>query len=282
MRLLCAPFVGVEALDAGLLRKHHLRSLYVAIFPGVYLPRGVDPTFRQRAEAAWLWSQRRGVLSGLTASRLHGSPWIDDSLPIELVCCRGRSPAGIRCSRDSLAPGEQELRASLPVTTAARTAVDLGRRGNIGEAVARLDALGNATGITSAQIAAVADAHPGMRGVRGLRRALTMYDAGAQSPKETWLRLLVIRAGFPPPQTQIAVVAGASRYYLDMGWKSRMIALEYDGDHHRTDRLQFARDIVRLEKLAASGWTVIRVAAGTPPTEVVQRLRRVWDAASVR
>lgn len=187
MRLLCAPFVGVEALDAGLLRKHHLRSLYVAIFPGVYLPRGVHPTFRQRAEAAWLWSQRRGVLSGLTASRLHGSQWIDDSLPIELICCRGRSAAGIRCSRDSLAPGEQELRASLPVTTAARTAVELGRRGNLGEAVARLDALGNATGITSAQIAAVADAHPGMRGVRGLRRALAMYDAGAQSPKETWL-----------------------------------------------------------------------------------------------
>ncbi len=30
-------------------------------------------------------------------------------------------------------------------------------------------------------------------------------DAGAQSPKETWLRLLLIDAGFPRPQTQIPV-----------------------------------------------------------------------------
>lgn len=53
------PFLGVEALDAGLVRKHQLRSKYVAIFPGVYVPSGVTPTFRQRAVAASLWSQRQ-------------------------------------------------------------------------------------------------------------------------------------------------------------------------------------------------------------------------------
>ena len=68
------------------------------------------------------------------------------------------------------------------------------------------------------------------------------------------------------------------QYFLDMGWPDLKIALEYDGDHHRTDPAQFARDIVRLEELAALGWLVIRVAAGTPRAEVLARLYRAWPS----
>ena len=64
------PFLGAEALDAGLVRKHQLRSQYTAMFPGIYLPRGAVPSFAQRVQAAWLWTQRQGVIVGLTAARL--------------------------------------------------------------------------------------------------------------------------------------------------------------------------------------------------------------------
>ena len=89
--------------------------------------------------------------------------------------------------------------------------------------------------------------------------------------------MLVMRAGFPRPRTQIPV----ARYYLDMGWEDIKLALEYDGDHHRTDRAQFARDITRLEELADLGWTIVRVAADTPPHAVIVRLRRAWDSSSL-
>ena len=93
---------------------------------------------------------------------------------------------------------------------------------------------------------------------------------------------MVVGAGFPRPRTQIPVVVGGRRkYYLDMGWESLLVALEYDGDHHRTDRIQFARDITRLEELADLGWTVIRVAAGTARAEILDRLNRAW-ASKVR
>jgi hypothetical protein len=36
------------------------------------------------------------------------------------------------------------------------------------------------------------------------RAALNLIDCGAQSPKETWLRLLLVRADLPMPQTQVA------------------------------------------------------------------------------
>ena len=94
------PFRGVEALAGGLARKHDLRSKYLALFPGVYITREAIPTFRQRAEAAWLWSQRRGVLAGLTAARLHGAKWVDATAPIELISPNGRPPC-----RDTHLPG---------------------------------------------------------------------------------------------------------------------------------------------------------------------------------
>ncbi len=72
--------------------------------------------------------------------------------------------------------------------------------------------------------------------------------------------------------------SGTKTYYLDMGWEDVMIAVEYDGDHHRRSPRQFATDIKRLEDLAALGWIVVRVAAGTPRDELVARLRRAWAA----
>lgn len=70
------------------------------------------------------------------------------------------------------------------------------------------------------------------------------------------------------------------KYYLDMGWEDVKVAVEYDGDQHRTDRVQFAKDVVRLEELADLGWIVVRVVAGTSSAEVVRRVRRAWDAHS--
>ena len=275
-----APFIGAEALNMGLVRKHELRSRFRTLYPGVYFARTETPGFRQRAEGAWLWSRRGGVLSGLTAARLHGAKWIDDTLPIELNWSNGRPPPGIRVSKDRLVGSELGLWAGLPVTSVQRTAFDIGRRGRLGEAVARLDALGNAVGFTAAAVNELAEAHPGTRGVCRLREALALHDPGSQSPRETWLRLLIVGVGLPRPQTQIPVVVnGRPKYYLDMGWEDLKIAVEYDGDHHRTDRAQFARDITRLEELADLGWTVIRVAAGTPPREILDRVHRAWRNA---
>ena len=278
-----SPFLGSEAVTAGAVPKHALRTRFRRLYPDVYLPRAVSPDFRQRAEGAWLWSHRGGVLAGLTAARLHGAAWIDDTAPIEVACSNGRPPPGIRVFTGLLRADERDIRASLPVTSLVRTAFDIGRRGRLADAVARLDALGNAAPFSAAAVADLARAHPGDRGVRLLRAALALYDPGAQSPQESRLRLLVIGAGFPPPSTQIPVrVNGRTKYYLDLGWEDRKVAAEYDGDQHRADRSQFTRDITRLEELADLGWTVIRVAAGMRPGETIGRIRRAWDAPRLR
>ena len=61
--------------------------------------------------------------------------------------------------------------------------------------------------------------------------------------------------------------------YLDMGWEDALVAVEYDGEHHRTVRSQYSYDIRRLEMLQRRGWTVIRVTAADRAEEVVRRVR---------
>lgn len=267
------PFIGSEAVKAGSLRKHQLRSQFRTVFPDVYVRRDQRLTLRDRAVAAWLWSHRQGVLAGLTAAAWHGSKWVDEDLPIELVWSNARPPRGIRTYDYSLLSGEAQVVAGLPTTTPNRTAFDIGRRRPMGMAIARLDALTRATGTKVDEVLAIADRHRGARGVRRLETALDLVDPGSESPKETWLRLLLVRAGLPRPTTQIPVLAGAQRYYLDMGWEELMVAAEYDGEQHRLDRWQYAWDIRRSEALARLGWIVIRVTAPDRPPDIVRRVR---------
>jgi very-short-patch-repair endonuclease len=144
-----------------------------------------------------------------------------------------------------------------------------------------LDALMRATGTKTNEVLQIADRHRGARGLRQLTKALELVDPGSQSPKETWLRLSLIRAGLPRPKTQIPVLAagGAQVYYLDMGWEDLMVAVEYDGEQHRLDRWQYTKDIRRSEALERVGWIVIRVTASDRPADIIARVR---DALAFR
>jgi very-short-patch-repair endonuclease len=86
---------------------------------------------------------------------------------------------------------------------------------------------------------------------------------------------LLIRAGLPRPQTQIAVCDefGDLVVYLDMGWEEVKVAVEYDGEQHRSDRRQYTWDIRRSEMLERLGWIVIRVVAGDRQSDVIRRVR---------
>ncbi|BBY24817.1 hypothetical protein MSTO_50220 [Mycobacterium stomatepiae] len=140
-------------------------------------------------------------------------------------------------------------------------------------AVTHLDALSAATGVAASDATASIGRYPGARGVRKCTLALSLMDGGAQSPKESWLRLVLIDAGLPRPVTQLKVSDGRLVAYLDMGWDKPKVALEYDGDHHRSDRRQYVKDIRRAEMVERAGWQVIRVINEDRPTVIVERTR---------
>ncbi|WAJ47547.1 hypothetical protein OK015_04945 [Mycobacterium sp. Aquia_216] len=278
------PFIGSVALARGALTRHQLQTNHRALFPNVYLSNDVEISLERRIIAAWLWSKRRGVVAGAAAAALHGAQWIPDGVPVELIHANSRTPPGVLARRDGLQDNEVQLVDGMSVTTPERTAFDIGRRGAVHSAVARLDTLARATGFKIDDVLQIVACHSRSPGVRRLRAALELVDGGAQSPRESYLRLLLVDAGLPRPQTQIPVlgVDGIPVAYLDLGWPDRLVAVEYDGDQHRTDRRQYVKDIRRLEMLEQMGWVVVRVVAEDRPAAILRRVRAALAASSVR
>ena len=71
-------FIGTEAFAAGAVSKYDLRARYRRVLPNVYTAKRAHLSVHDRAVAAWLWSRREGVISGVAASALHGAKWVDD------------------------------------------------------------------------------------------------------------------------------------------------------------------------------------------------------------
>lgn len=280
------PFVGTEALAAGVVTRHDLAARHDAIYRNVYIPRGQQVTPAQRAHAAWLWSRRQATIVSVSAATVHGTKWIDSRLPAELNQRSQHRTRGIVLHNDTLSGDDVMTVRGLPVTTPARTALDLGRRYGRTLAVIRVDALLQASSLALADLDALIDCHRGKRGIVQLREVARLADAGAESPQETRTRLVLTDAGLRPRRTQIDVF---NRYdhvgRIDMGWPEWKVGVEYDGQQHWTDPAIRARDIDRQAELEALGWRIVRVSADMlryRPYTIVERTRAALDAAGAR
>jgi hypothetical protein len=278
------PFIGSEALAACAVNRYELATQYDAVFRNVYVPKGHVVTPVDKAMAAWLWSERRATAAGLSAAALHGALWIDAKLPAEINQPHRHKTNGILLHSDRLADDEACVAKGVPATTPARTAYDLGRRRGLTTAVIRLDALMQATDLKPADVELLADRHRGARGIVQLREAITLSDAGAESPQETRTRLVLTHAGLRPKRTQIEVFDRFGEFVgrIDMGWDDWLVGVEYDGIQHWTDPAVRTRDIDKQAEYEALGWRIIRVSADMlryRPNTIVARTRAALRAA---
>ncbi len=101
------------------------------------------------------------------------------------------------------------------------------------------------------------------RGRAELLRAFARVRVGSASPLETDYRLAAEDAGLPEPALDVEVRDRAGRLIgiSDAAYVSQRVIVEIEGDHHRTDRDQWDRDIAKYAALAAEGWEVIRLTA---------------------
>ena len=165
------PFIGSEALAQGMtwgvLQRGHTR-----VFRNIYVPAGMNLNAEIRAESAWLWSARRGVVGGFGAAALHGSKWVDPGQAIDLYHQNRHRPAGLCPRADRLERADVCVVRGVSVTTPERTALDLACWYPTVKAVAAIDALARATGLKIADVGILADRVRGRRGIRGARRVI--------------------------------------------------------------------------------------------------------------
>ena len=201
------------------------------MYRNVYVSKQATLTALTRARAAWLWCGGDATLTGLSAAAVLGTKWLDVSEPAELCRVNRHAPSGIIVHSYDLGAREIHTVNGIRITTPERTAFDIARSLPPNGSIPILDALANATNFKIPDVVALADAKPGSRGIRRLPSVLKLVDGGAESPQESRVRLLLISAGLPPPETQIEFTdeLGIVRIRVDMGWRDWRVAVEYDG-----------------------------------------------------
>jgi Protein of unknown function (DUF559) len=277
------PFLGRQAVRRGEISVWQLQRDYRPIYRNVYLSKQAALTALSRARAAWLWSGGDATLTGLSAAAVLGTKWLGAGEPAELCRPNRHVPSGIIVHSYDLGAREIHTVSGIRITTPERTAFDIGRSAPPNRSIPILDALGNATNFKASDVVALADAKPGSRGIRRLRSVLKLVDGGAESPQESRVRLLLVGAGLPPPETQIEFTDefGIARIRVDMGWRKWRVAVEYDGVQHWSDRYQRSWDIDRIAMLEAMGWVVVRISAEmlSRPEVIIERVRGKLRAA---
>ncbi|MFI2838708.1 hypothetical protein [Mycolicibacterium sp. PDY-3] len=268
------PFVGADAVASGELTPFALRRRYRPIYRGIYAPAEHEVSLRDRIVGIGL-AAPDAVIAGVAASALYGSKWVDADEPIEVVMGGRRTQQGLIVRNDTLQPDEIATISGIRVTTPARTAFDLARYLPRDRAVARLDALQRARPFSVEQVVTIAARHPRARGSTQLRTTLPFIDGGAESPKETWLRLLFIDAGLPRPTTQFVVYDEEGRYVrrIDMCWKEFKVGAEYDGQQHLTSRHDYVNDVKIGRVLRRLDWRILHVIKEDRPVEIISEAR---------
>jgi hypothetical protein len=122
------------------------------------------------------------------------------------------------------------------------------------------------------------------RGARLARRASGLVRPRVDSATETRLRLLLVLAGLPEPETGLDVFDrhGAWIARPDLSYPKYRIAIEYDGRHHAEPDRQWAKDIGRREHYDRAGWRVIVVTAKHLYRKPGPTIMRILDALHER
>ena len=130
---------------------------------------------------------------------------------------------------------------------------------------------------TLSAMANVIDKTHKMKGLARARAALPRCRTRTDSNQESRLRLLLEDAELAVPTVNHLVYDGETFIAMvDLSYPDLKIAIEYDGDVHRTKQLTWSKDIDRRESLRAHGWIVLVVEAGQfrdYPERIVARVR---------
>ncbi|WP_203871183.1 DUF559 domain-containing protein, partial [Plantactinospora endophytica] len=260
-------FRGSQVVARGLLTKHELRSsAWRPLFRDIYADAELTVAHHTRCAVVGRFLLPEGAaIAGRSAAALYGATThADEDGMVEVAVPSGTRfgpMAGLRVHTATLAPDDIRLNAGVPVTSPVRTCWDLARWVELVETVALVDQLLARRVVAVSELRDYALGRAGDRGWRLTLRAADLADPGSESPQESRLRVRLVLAGLPRPETQY-VVHDRGRFVarVDLAWPDAKVAVEYDGLWHNHPE-QFHRDRRRLNRLLDSGWLVLHVTA---------------------
>ncbi|MFJ4209694.1 DUF559 domain-containing protein [Paenarthrobacter sp. NPDC089675] len=300
-----APFTLHEARAMGLHQKQLWRRQDVdPVSRGLYRPAEWD--FDLSSAARSLASATPGAwISHVTAARLHGlvlPAWLADSNELHLSKPR-KLPSvrrkGVSGHTVLVFDGEVEDVEGVRMTTRSRTWLDLASLLPLYDLVCMGDQLirhprpefeGRTTPFsTLPDLQAMLQLHRNRQGVVRAREACDLMRVGSDSAQESLLRLAMLDAGLPEPDLQIKLrPEDPFSPTADLGFRSRRLAIQYDGGHHLEEEQIFS-DLRRDKAFRAAGWNVLvfgkddaRDNFSSATRAIKKALRTAWLDPSVR
>ncbi|MDR6866260.1 hypothetical protein J2Y69_000852 [Microbacterium resistens] len=261
-----------------------------------------DPGWRDRAERRRIERLARGYaqimeahafFAGRTAAVLHGLPVAHGRELDIAVRAPRRAPRrrGVRGRKIKPRLVRVQNRDGLMLASPASAWAMLGMECTIrdlvviGDAIARIprDRTGtprpeHAHG-TIGQLRAAVDAGP-RPGRARLRAALDEIVVGSSSPLETEFRLDAAESPLPAPALDVEIRDAEGRLLgiSEFAFAEYRLVVEVEGDHHRTSRTQWNRDIQKYNAYAAEGWEVIRLTSSHIRSTPSRAVAMVADA----
>lgn len=244
------PFWGVRAAAGSLDDPAAVARAYSARMPG--------HAFFSHATAAQLWS---------IPLPIH----LETSLPIHVSvrsgyrAPEGRGVAGHHLDIDLI---DIESTRGLALTSPERTVIDLAPLLDDEHLLGALDNIlwrrrSTASRATRPSFRGCLDRHRGRRGRSRVEALLPLTTDRSDSIPESAFRLRFIRARFPDPVPNQNVYDTNGRFIAmpDLQFPAYRMAFDYEGDHRRTDALQWRKDLRRVPLLEDAEWHHTRMSA---------------------
>lgn len=218
-------------------------------------------------------------------------PWTQSEELLHLTRPTGSAAIrrnGIHGHRRNLRGTEVVQVGGLPVTSVARTWVDMAGRLGVEDLVVAADWMVSeyrrefgdprVAKVPIGELQAYVSSLRGIRFLRRLEEALELTRVGVDSPPETRLRLMMIRERLPEFSVNCRIESTRIHrpVWTDLGNREYRVCVEYDGLHHLTPEQQ-ALDNERDALTALAGWRQIkinRLQLRRRATTVVDPIRR--------
>jgi very-short-patch-repair endonuclease len=256
---------GSDLRAAGLSR-HTLSSrlrngAWQRVLPDIVVAHSGPLSLRERRHAALLFAGEGSMLSHRSAAAIHGLGETERS--IEVTIAHGRHIRG----RDFVTVHQSArlcrwvYRSGVPVTTVARTVVDLAATSRrLDDVRATVSRVVQQRATTIDELYAEFELAP-RQGSALLATALEEVAAGSRSAAESLFLRLVRRARLPAPQLNAPIRTSGGLFYADALWEEERLIVEIDGAAWHLDAAAWRRDLRRQNLLLNAGYRVLRFPA---------------------
>jgi hypothetical protein len=277
--------------EAGI-RREVRTGRWVRLRHGIYAPCELAQAAAEdpRVAHALALAAELGARAGLAAGSHESAAWLHELSTLaprpttaSLTVVRGitRHRVGVVARRAALPPHHLARVLGVPVTSAARTVVDLARERPFADAVVAAD---------SALRFGAAD-RAGLRGVLadcqrwpGIRSAIDVVDFAdprAESALESLGRMLCRDHRLPRPDLQVPIADEHGIFaYGDLGWPHFWTIAECDGLSKYADPRVLSREKLRQERIEQAGWEVVRMTWHQVTRQPEATAARIRDAIS--